>query len=889
MRHDRLKPMNAGATPLAPLGTAPRAMTLIYLSVALVAGALIALQICIMRIFAVGSWAHFGSFVVSLAMLGFGLTSVVMCLCKDLFERHAQGLIAASLLAFGPLAVASNLLAQQIPFNAVFLVSDPSQKWRLAANFLLYLLPYLAGATFLGTVFLKGRDIFGRIYFADLAGSGLCGLLLLVAMYFFAPEDLIIVPLSLWIVGSALWFWASATPWLAGSLALLAAASVAAHAQLPGLLGIPKMAQSDYKGVAYVRKFPDSRQVYARSSPFGYLEIYSSSYLHFAPGLSDNASLSLKEMPSNAYLGLYVDGEGPQGVIRSLPPSQTDYFRFLPMFYPYLIKPEPNTFVIQFGGGLSTTVALRSGARSVTVAEANPEILRAFYDDETLRGFTGDILRHPKLKVVDYEGRLYLERTTNRYDVIDLSLADSAGLSNPGGFSIVEKFPYTREAMVHYMNALNSSGILSVTIWNKEEPPKSVLKLYATMAAAALDVDHLGIDRKFFVVSSYLSTATVLYKRDGFTAAEISMLRDHTRALSFDEIYYPGIEPDATRTEAILEEYRGQIFSREPELLGRDSEVEPPTNPELSAPQSGDPLPAVSVGQAAWFHLLHGGWSEFANRYVFDVRALTNNRPYFAAYVKPADLPRTLDRLELLQDEWGYLLLWATFAVASAAGLSLILLPLAFGRSARRRYSGKLGTIVYFACLGAGYIMVEVGLIAHFNLALSNPTVSAAILISGLLTFSGLGSLFSSHYVERPGDAMPKVFLAIAVMLMGFGLLLDRPLAWIGGLSNGWRILFCLILVFPPAFLMGIPMPIGMNSLARLGKNEMFLWAWGINGCFSVIGAAVVPIIAASFGIGTVLLASAGLYLLAIPALIALLRSPVGPAQSANARVVGSG
>ena len=65
------------------------------------------------------------------------------------------------------------------------------------------------------------------------------------------------------------------------------------------------------------------------------------------------------------------------------------------------------------------------------------------------------------------------------------------------------------------------------------------------------------------------------------------------------------------------------------------------------------------------------------------------------------------------------------------------------------RYPGKLGTIVYFACLGLGYIMVEVGLIADFILALSNPTVSASVLITGMLVFSGLGSLVSERFLDR--------------------------------------------------------------------------------------------------------------------------------------------
>ena len=265
-------------------------------------------------------------------------------------------------------------------------------------------------------------------------------------------------------------------------------------------------------------------------------------------------------MPENAYLGMYIDGEGPSGIIRDLPAEQTVYYRFLPMVYPYLIKQAPDTFVVQFGGGISTSVALRSNSKSVTVAEGNPAVLDAFRTDKGLRDFTGDVLNNPKVHVVDYDGRLYLAHTAERYDVIDLSLADSAGLSSPGGFAIVEKYSYTREAMTSYMRALRDGGVLSVTMWNKEEPPKSVLKLYTTMAAAAREVDDGDIANRFFVVSSYLSTATVLYKRGGFDADDIAKLREHTRAMSFDEIYYPGFEYDTAQTAKVLEDYRHQIF-----------------------------------------------------------------------------------------------------------------------------------------------------------------------------------------------------------------------------------------------------------------------------------------------------------------------------------------
>ena len=45
----------------------------------------------------------------------------------------------------------------------------------------------------------------------------------------------------------------------------------------------------------------------------GLMEIYASSYFHFAPGLSDMAALNLDETPSNAYYGMFFDSDGPQG------------------------------------------------------------------------------------------------------------------------------------------------------------------------------------------------------------------------------------------------------------------------------------------------------------------------------------------------------------------------------------------------------------------------------------------------------------------------------------------------------------------------------------------------------------------------------------------------
>ncbi len=883
-----------------------------------------------MRVFSIASWAHFGSLVIAIAMLGFGVASAVMCIAKARIEANQTGLARLCLLAFGPLLSLANGLAQQVPFNPIFLVSDPQQKVHLLVNFLLYFSPFLPGAMFLGLAFLRGQKHFGRVYFADLAGSGLGGLSFLGALYLLAPERLLLVPMALWFLGGLTWFLMNRDRL---GLALLAIAGVAAA----GLnFALPQIVSSQYKGVSYARNFPDRERIYQAASPFGFLEIYRSSYFHFAPGLSDMAAVNLPTMPVDAYLGMFIDGDGPIGIIKKLPEEQTAYFRFLPMYMPYVVKKNPSVFVTQFGGGISTSLALRSGATSVTVAESNPLLLQAV-ESPKIADLTGHMLDDPRIHIVPFAGRLYAPLAPNSFDIVDLSLADSTGLSNAGGNTIYEKYDYTREAMASFMRTLKPNGILAVTIWNKEDPPKSAIRLLTTMTEAGRGVDDGRIEARFYVAHTYLSTITVLYKRGAFTADEIAALDAHCKSMAFEVVYRPGETYNGQPPESLYSRYRDNFFatsnnspagspagapatsSSEPApanapdttsgaSAGSDTSGEADaTAPDSSGsdagnlgaelqagannPDSGDTGSADSgTGATAEGdftmgalyrmvidQLMKGDGAEVEKRYLFDASPLTNDRPYFAGYIKIGDLPRVFGMLDAVSDEWGYLLLWGTLAESVLLGLVLLLAPVVFGwRTIFSRQPGKLGIVTYFLCLGLGYIFIEVGLIGKFVLALANPTVSASVLITGMLVFSGLGSLTSSRYLERCRNVMPKVFLAIAAILVTYSFILGPILDVIGLWPYGLRILACLALLLPPAFLMGFPFPTGMGMLSRLGKEHFFLWAWGINGLFSVAGSVAVPLVAVLFGLKALMWVAAGAYLLALPSFFALLLPKAG-------------
>lgn len=91
-------------------------------------------------------------------------------------------------------------------------------------------------------------------------------------------------------------------------------------------------------------------------------------------------------------------------------------------------------------------------------------------------------------------------------------------------------------------------------------------------------------------------------------------------------------------------------------------------------------------------------------------------------------------------------------------------------------------------------------------------------------------------------------------------------------LADDARIVVSLALIAPLAFLMGMPFPLG---LARVWADAPALvpWAWGVNGCASVLSALLATLIAMQFGFSAVVLAGALLYAGAA----AVLRRPLAP------------
>jgi len=87
----------------------------------------------------------------------------------------------------------------------------------------------------------------------------------------------------------------------------------------------------------------------------------------------------------------------------------------------------------------------------------------------------------------------------------------------------------------------------------------------------------------------------------------------------------------------------------------------------------------------------------------------------------------------------------------------------------------------------------------------------------------------------------------------------------------------------PLGFLMGFPFPEGIRLTGRIAPG-LVPWAWGVNGCASVLSSILAVMIAVSYGFSAVLLIGGAAYALALAAIHGVAKgAPVAHASGAGA------
>jgi hypothetical protein len=168
-----------------------------------------------------------------------------------------------------------------------------------------------------------------------------------------------------------------------------------------------------------------------------------------------------------------------------------------------------------------------------------------------------------------------------------------------------------------------------------------------------------------------------------------------------------------------------------------------------------------------------------------------------------------------------------------------------------------LGTLFYFGFIGFAFMFLEMALLPKYILLLAHPIYSTAVVLGAVLVFAGCGSLTVRHVMSK--SLWIAVTCVCAWVLVQA--LVERLFAWALGWPFAGRLALTVVMVGSLSFFLGWPFPIGLRETS-LRYPSLVPWAWGINGCASVIGAVLGKMSSMSVGLRMTMLAAASLYLL---------------------------
>ncbi len=777
------------------------------LAVTFLSASTLAYEILLVRIFAIEQFHHFAYMAIGIAMLGFGASGTLVALSRPQPQQAARWFVWAAVLTPAAL-VASAVLVHQVPLDATQLPWDAGQWPRLALVYLLLALPFGVGALATLVALTLEPQRTGWIYGASFLGAGVGAALAVAVLWIVFPLRALAVPALVASLGAI-----SAVPAAATRKALVRGCAWASLLLAVVVFVEPlwRLDITPYKGLPQVEAFPDARRVAQATSPLGWVVAVEASAFRHAPGLSLAYTGAFP-----AQTALFVDAE-IAGAVSDWggEDAALAILDWLPSALPYALGEAGDVLVVGAGGGLEVWNALAHGARRVKALELNPQLVR-------LGGWLDNpAVPAPELDRVEWaigDARGYVARSRERFDLITVAAGRALGTAAAGVHALNEDFLHTAQAYVSYLERLSDQGVLAITRW-LTVPPRENVRVILT-ATQALRRHAPGAVAGGLVVARSWATGTVLVKPSGFSDRDVELLAAWARVRRFDLDWHPGIVVPATAFNVL----------DEPTLFRAAAAA-------VAGPDSA---------------------ARFAAAYPFDVAVADDARPYPHHFLRAGALRSFLAGSRgswLPFAEWGYVALLATLVQSVVLAALLMLVPAAL-RARGAGSSSWLRLVGYFSAIGLAYLAAEVAAIQQLDLLLGHPVYAVAAVLSAFLICSGVGSAWSDRQPAKRGWIVGAL---LAGMLVLYGGLLLGMIHLLQPTQLLLRAAAALSVLAPLAFLMGMPFPLGLRSLAGLETGSV-AWAWAANGFSSVLATPLAALIALESGSRTLFLAAAAAY-----------------------------
>ena len=753
------------------------------------------LELSLTRIFSVVFFYHFAFLAISVALFGLGAGGVfsyfILARGGRFFRR--LGLLAA----LDGLAVVFSLMV-------ILTRSGELDSITLAITYFASALPFFLAGTVVSLVVSETMERVNRIYFFDLLGAaGGCLILVPLLSLFGGPNTILCVAI-LYAASAAIWYN------LAGSVR---GRSVAVALALALVLLVAYNGKARVLDIRYAKGQPIGAEQFVKWNTF--------------------SRVALSHEGNSNRMHIVIDADAATGIPwyhwNHLSPADLhDLLRQGPGVV-YDLRPGAKTLIIGPGGGYDVARALASGSRNITGVEINPSIatviMRQRYPDLSNR-----LYFQPGVQIVVEDGRSFVRRSTEKYQVLQATLVDTWASTAAGAFALSENNLYTTNAFYDYLTHLTPDGVMSFTRWGFQ-PPRESLRLLALARVALRRLGQNEPSRHVMVIredseklKGWGAQDTILVSRLPFTNSDVAKARATISGTHLQGVYLPGDPPTTAFAKLLL---------------------------------THDP-------------------QAFYENYPFDVSPVSDDRPFFFYTVQPRDLWTFLrngaSNAEDYKINRAVPVLFGLVAISILATLIVLALPPLIVGSRLPVERGERRFLWYFVLIGAGYILIQVALIQKFVLFLGHPVYALTVIIFSMLLSSGIGSYVSKRVTQSSAQRLFAVLAGIAALVAVLAFTVS-PLTHFG---VGWplplKILVTWAMIAPAAFFMGMPFPTGLARL-KADYPPAVKWAWSLNAAASVMGSATAIFLAIYLGLRLTLLIG-GLFYLGALAVVWLHRRP---------------
>jgi spermidine synthase len=798
--------------------------------VLLIALSTLILELTLTRIFDVVLIPNLGYFVVTSAVFAFGLAGVYATLRPIPVESDITHILVTRSVGF---ALATLLLIPLIIYLPLDYAQLGRHPFKTLFGFLtLYaalVLPFFMAGTVLIAMFSKYALSIQRLYFWDLVGAGLGSIVAIPLMSSLSPSGLMLLASASGFLAATLFAGASRarTGLLAGAVII----AVTPLVMLPHYIEFPP--QVDKRGVKGILDTP--RNEFQRWDPISKINVIDETW---SPEISapwhksgDRKAIQYDGGNQTSYFYKF-DGNLP-GLRASIERDKShvnEHFWQLGVLASHYLKRDSgqNVMIIGSAGGQETKAALMYGAAHVDAVELVPTVVEL--GKGKYSNYIGDIFHNPAVHVEAGEGRSFVRHSHKLYDIIQIYSNHTNSSIEQGTGAIMPVYLQTAEAYEDYFTHLTANGILHV---NHYAYPRMITT--AALAWRRMGRTDFARHVVVYTMPSQPTLPTMLIKMQPWTAAEIDDLN------SF--LIQPDLDP-------------------QDQMKMVENPLDPSKNFLSPDFYSGD-FP-----------------DEVANMTLVAVTPRTDDKPYFAMNRKSLDTltPNAAHFLDV-GSAWGInsqsiatkgvpmdvIHLILTGIASMFYIVVFVLVPLRSSSIGKQKDIGAGSLITYFSCLGAGFITIEIVFIQKFTHLIGSPLYTYATVLFTVLIGAGIGSAAS----ERLGITAQRRWKIpfLMILVLGGTLVLAYPaLAHLAlELPIVGRVLAAAAMMFPVAFFLGMPFPLGILAIANKPR-PVIAWAWGMNGLFTVVGGFLSMLISMAFGFNVAITFALGLYAIAFAA-----------------------